>query len=249
MDRFAFTSLAAINELALKRQALVNEVANVSTTGFKRSMEASLVSVRADGAGFDTRVQPQAVAKDVVDMSPGAIQVTGNAMHIAMTGKSVLGVVAADGSNVYTRRGELMVTAEGTLQTTNGYLVRGDGGPITVPANVTVAFAPDGAVVGTDPVTGETQVLAQLHLREVSETPMIRRADGLFTPQANPGGDVPEGEVLPGLIAGALEGSNVNAMSAMVELMDHARSFEMAMKTIKESKDLDQDSASMMRLG
>ena len=249
MDRFAFTSLAAINEMSLKRQALVNEVANVSTTGFKRSMEATLASVRASGPGFDTRIQPQAVAKDVIDMTSGPIQVTGNAMNIAMTGESVLGVVSADGANVYTRRGELRVTAEGALETTNGYLVRGDGGPITVPPDVTLSFAPDGSVVGTNPVTGETQVLAQLHLREASETPMIRRADGLFTPQANPGGEVPQGEKLPGLIAGALEGSNVNAMAAMVELMDHSRSFEMAMKTIKESKDLDQDSASMMRLG
>lgn len=248
MDRFAYTSLAAINELALKRQALVNEVANVSTTGFKRSLEATLGSVRADGPGFDTRIQPQAVTKDIIDLSAGAIQVTGNPMNIAMTGQSVLGVIAADGSNAYTRRGELRVTPEGALETSNGYLVRGDGGPVTVPANLLISFAPDGSVVGTDPATGEQQVLAQLHLREASTTPLVRRPDGLFTPQDAAGGDVPQGEVLPGLIAGALEGSNVNAMGAMVELMDHARSFEMAMKTIKESKDLDQDSSSMMRL-
>lgn len=249
MDRYAFTSLAAINELALKRQSLVNDVANVSTTGFKRSLEASMTGVAASGAGFDSRIQPQAVINDVIDLTAGSVQVTGNTMDIAMTGQSVLGVVAEDGSNAYTRRGDLRVNAEGTLETSTGLLVRGDGGPITVPPNVTIEFAPDGAVVGTDPVTGEVQVLAQLHLREASETPLVRRKDGLFTPQANPGGDVPQGEVLPGLMAGALEGSNVNAMAAMVELMDHARSFEMAMKTIKQSKDLDADGSSMMRLG
>lgn len=248
MDRFAFTSLAAINELALKRQSLVNDVANVSTTGFKRSLEASMAGVRADGVGFNTRIQPQAVVNDVIDLTAGTVQVTGNVMDIALTGQSVLGVVAADGSNAYTRRGDLRVNAQGSLETGNGHLVLGDGGPITVPPNVTVAFAPDGSVVGTDPATGETQVLAQLHLRDAGTTPLVRRSDGLFTPQGNPGGEVPQGEVLPGLIAGALEGSNVNAVGAMIELMDHARSFEMAMKTIKESKDLDSDSASMMRM-
>lgn len=249
MDRFAFTSLAAINEMALKRQALVNDVANVSTTGFKRSLEATLAGVRADGPGFSSRIQPQVLAKDVVDLTPGAIQVTGNAMNIALTGGTVMGVIAADGSNAYTRRGDLRVTAEGTLETFNGLVVRGDGGPVTVPPGVIINFGKDGSVMGTDPATGETQVLAQLHLREATDVPLIRRPDALFTPQANPGGDVPQGETLPGLIAGALEGSNVNAMGVMVELMDHARSFEMAMKTIKESKDLDQDSSSMMRLG
>lgn len=248
MDRFAFTSLAAINEMALKRQALVNDVANVSTTGFKTSFEASMASVRADGPGFSTRIQPQAVAKDVVNLTPGAIQATGNALNIALKGKAVLGVIAADGTNVYTRRGDFQVTGEGTLQTANGYVVRGEGGPITVPPGFTISFAPDGSVVALDPNSGLTQILDRLHMRDATDTPLARRADGLFTPQANPGGEVPEGENLPSLIAGALEGSNVNAMAAMVELMDHSRSFEMAMKTIKESKDLDQDSASMMRL-
>lgn len=248
MDRFAFTSLAAINEMALKRQALVNDVANVSTVGFKTSLEASMAGVRADGAGFATRIQPQAVVEDVIDLKPGSIQGTGNPLNVAFKGQAVLGVLASDGTNAYTRRGDFQITGEGTLQTINGYVVRGEGGPITVPPGYTINFTPDGSVVAIDPNTGESQVLDQLHMRDATETQLTRRVDGLFTPRANPGGEVPQGENLPELIAGALEGSNVNAMAAMVELLDHSRSFEMAMKTIKESKNLDQDGASMMRL-
>jgi len=70
-----------------------------------------------------------------------------------------------------------------------------------------------------------------------------------FTPRADVGGDIPASDKLPALIAGALEGSNVSAIESMVALMDQARSFEMSMKTIKESKDLDANGASMMRLG
>ena len=249
MDRFAYTSLASITESALKRQSLVNDLANVSTVGFKRSFDAALRGVRADGAGFESRIQPQTLAVDVIDLNPGPLQVTGNKMDITMQDQSVLGVIAADGSNAFTRRGDLRVNASGVLETGSGQIVRGEGGPITLPQGVTVSFSSDGSVLTTNPATGEQAVLDRLYLRDASETQLVRREDGLFTPRGDEGGDIAPTTKLPGVISGALEGSNVSAIESMVMLMDQSRSFEMSMNAIKESKDLDANGASMLRLG
>jgi flagellar basal-body rod protein FlgF len=61
MDRLIFTSNATINAQAMVRTALVNEMANVSTVGFKRSFETALRTIKVEGQGFDTRYQMQPV--------------------------------------------------------------------------------------------------------------------------------------------------------------------------------------------
>jgi flagellar basal-body rod protein FlgF len=249
MDRLAFNAVASINEQALKRQALVHELSNVATVGFKRSFETALQSVGLDGAGFESRYQPQAKSRDVIDLRPGAVQITGNPLDIAMKHQSVLGVVAEDGTNAYTRRGDLQVTAAGTLQLATGHLVRGEGGPITLPPEGRVRIADDGSVLVADPQTGEETFVDRLFLRDASATPLARRTDGLFTPEGKPGTDIALGDVLPGVTSGALEGSNVSAVETMVSMMEQSRSFEMSVRIIKESKDLDDNGASMMRLG
>ena len=63
MDRMAFNAGVAMNEQTLGRQMSVNELANVTTTGFKRSLEAALRTVAVEGSGLKSRYQPQTVRK------------------------------------------------------------------------------------------------------------------------------------------------------------------------------------------
>ena len=70
MDRLIFTSNATIREMANARQVLVNELANVSTVGFKSSYDVALQSVKVNGSGFDTRVQAQSVSRDLIRLDP-----------------------------------------------------------------------------------------------------------------------------------------------------------------------------------
>ena len=77
MDRLAFNAAAAINEQRVARQMTTNELANVSTPGFKRSFEAAVRAVKVEGAGFQSRMQPQAFSTDYINMSPGALMTTG----------------------------------------------------------------------------------------------------------------------------------------------------------------------------
>ncbi len=251
MDRLIFTSNGTLNAQALVRSALVNEMANVSTVGFKRSFEAALRTVKVEGEGFDTRYQMQPVLKDVIQLTPGPVMTTDRPLDIAISGRAVLAVHAANGQTAYTRRGDLRVNLQGQLETGAGHLVLGQAGPINVPPGFNIRINSDGTVFATDPAQVGVQVPAQidrLRLKDASNVELTRREDGLFKVLGQPdGADFADGPNLPVLQSGALEGSNVNAVEAMTRLIDHSRSFEMQIRMIKQTKDIDESGAAMMR--
>ena len=133
MDRLIFTSNATIAEQATARQVLVNELANVATIGFKRSYDVALQSVKAEGAGFDTRFQAQAIARDRIRLNSGAIMATGRALDVAMAHNGVMAVLAQNGDVAFTRRGDLKVAPNGQLLNGSGHVVLGQNGPINIP--------------------------------------------------------------------------------------------------------------------
>jgi flagellar basal-body rod protein FlgF len=143
MDRLAFNAMSTINEERLIRQQLTNDLANVSTVGFKRTFEANIQPELAVGFGFDTRMQPRLVTTDRVNLEPGPLMVTGRDLDVAMNHKTVLGVTGSDGKLAFTRRGDLKVNSNGVLETGSGHIVQADGGgPITVPQGFKISFSP-----------------------------------------------------------------------------------------------------------
>ena len=252
MDRMAFNAAVAMSEHTIGRQMSVNELANVTTTGFKRSFEAAMRTVAVDGPGMKSRFQPQTFAEDYISMKAGPVVATGNDLDVALSGSTVMGVTAADGKLAFTRRGDLRINASGVLENGAGILVRGQsGGAITIPPGVRVTIRSDGTVFGSDPAqpanTPPLQIGALL-LRDSSRSPLQRREDGLFAVAGvDAGADITPGPVPPNLTPGALEGSNVNALSIMVKLMDQSRSFEQQVNLIKESKTCDESGATMMK--
>ena len=252
MDRLAFNAVAAINEQRVARQMSTNEMANATTVGFKRSFESSVRAIEVEGAGLKTRFQPQSFTEDFISMKAGPVIVTGNDLDISLSAHTVMGVTAPDGTLAFTRRGDLRVNAAGVLETGNGNVVRSQsGGALTVPLGVKVTINSDGSVYGIDPAqagTVQPVLIANLLLRDSSTTPLQRREDGLFAVAGAPRGqDITPGPITPGLTSGALEGSNVNAISVMVKMMDQARSFEQQVNMIKESKSCDESGATMMK--
>jgi flagellar basal-body rod protein FlgF len=252
MDRLAFNAAAAINEQRLARQMITHELANVVTVGFKTSFEVAMSAIKVEGAGLPTRMQPQSISKDIIQLRPGEVITTGRNLDISMNEETVLGVTSPNGQLAFTRRGDLKVNSAGVLEDALKHVVRGEGGgPITIPPGLTITINPDGTIFAADPAqTGPVQqtLIARLLLRDASTTPLERRDDGLFGPVGKLGGDVTGGPKLPSLTAGALEGSNVNAMMAMVKLMDQSRSFEHQVRNIKESKNADEAGATMLKL-
>ena len=253
MERLAFNSSATITEMRLARQVLANEMANMTTTGFKRSYEVSMKAFKAGGEGFDSSFQPQAAHMDFIQLKPGPLIATGRDLDIHMNDHTVLGVQAPNGERAFTRRGDLHVTIDGVLQTGNGHPVLGEGNtPITVPPNLHVTISDDGGVYVTNPTqpgVQAPQLVGNLMLRDASQTPLTRRNDGLFKVHDKPSGsDIANGQGRVSVVSQALEGSNVNPQEAMVKLIEQSRMFEQQVRVVKASHDNDQAGASMMKL-
>ena len=251
MDRLIFTSNSAIKEQSVARQVLVNELANISTIGFKTSYDVALTSIKAEGSGFDTRFQAQAVSRDYIRMTPGAMMLTGRDLDVAMAGKTVLAVQAPNGEQAYTRRGDLTVNIRGQLETGNGHLVLGQNGPITIPANTKLNINPDGTIFARDAnqaANAPGVLVDRLRILDGSQQMFERREDGLFKVSGKPDGTAFEsGPILPQVITHTLEGSNVSGIEALTRLIDHSRSFELQIKIIKETKQLDESGASLRK--
>ena len=254
MDRLAYTSLNSINERRISRHVTANELANVATTGFKRTYEAAMQAVKTEGMGYDTRISPQIEKYERIMLTPGAMMITGNPLDIAVQGQGVLGVQAPNGDTAFTRRGDLRLNVDGVLENAQGHVVLDDAGaPISIPPGFAVNITQTGAIFVKDPtavgVQPEIQV-AQLMLRDASETVMVRREDGLFEAFIDGErrtGDFPTGPKPVEVLAGALEGSNVNVIQSMVKLIDESRSFETSIKFIKQAKEIDETGSQLLR--
>jgi flagellar basal-body rod protein FlgF len=254
MDRLVFTAVTAMSEYRLDRQNMTHELANVSTTGFKKAFQVANRAVRVEGEGFDTRFLPRAVTSPQVDLSPGSRQFTGRPMDVAMDNFTLLGVQSENGELAWTRRGDLSLDPEGLVRTGEGYLVLDESlAPMQLPqGSVIYEIAGDGTISVVDPnnLKAGSQEIARLGLKDASATMMARREDGLFRPLENTedGFDFESGPEPASLTPGSLEGSNVNAVHTLVKFIDHMRSFEMQTKVIREMKDNDASGAAMMRL-
>jgi flagellar basal-body rod protein FlgF len=254
MDRLIFTSLKSVTEQRVKREMLTNELANVSTTGFKRSYESAMRTVKIQGPGFDSRFMPVTEQRDVINLEPGVRMVTARKLDVAMDGSTVMGVTAKDGQLAFTRRGDLRVSPTGVLENGEGVAVRGPNGPINVPQGFEIDVLADGAVFASDPNNPNQppQQVGQILLRDASAIQLGRREDGLFKPFpqfANAEGDFQNGPVPPSLTPGTLEGSNVSPIEGMVRMLDQNRSFEAQIRIIKETRTLDESGSTMLRPG
>ena len=160
----------------------------------------------------------------------------------------VLAVQAPDGSEAYTRRGDLEVTASGVLQTGDGYPVIGQNGPITVPPYNSLTVSPDGTVsiipLGAGPDT-QAQVIDRMKLADARVSQTVKGLDNLL--RVKGGGALPQ-DMDATVQSGALEGSNVNMAQTLVDMIENQRSYEVQANLMKEAKSMDENSASLMRL-
>ena len=254
MDKLVYTALGAATNQSFQRVQLTNDLANVSTIGYKRSITSRPETVSYVGSGFPTRYQAVTSARaEEIDLRAGHHIETGVQTDIAMNNSTVLGVQGENGEVAFTRRGDIRVTDAGLLEVGSGQLVLDDGGnPITVPADTLVSIGTDGTVYGIDGLdpAGVPVPLGSLMLRDASATPLVRRTDGLYgvlDPELpNGNGDFATGPEPVSITVGSLEGSNSDAVEVMVNLLDYYRSFETQMKIIKSTEELDKDGSRMM---
>jgi flagellar basal-body rod protein FlgF len=239
MDRLIYLSMAGAKATMQRQDSLANNLANVSTNGFRAELQAfRAVPVRGDGASTRVYALESTVGHNT---AAGPMQSTGRSLDVAMQGNAWLAVQGLDGTEAYTRAGALHVNAEGQLMTIAGLPVVGEGGPLSLPANADVEVAADGSIT-TRVGNGRPQQAGRLKL-VTPEAPLLRSNDGLF--RAADGADIAADRTAR-VQSGALEGSNVSPVETMVAMISAARQFEQQMKMLQGAEQRDQGAAKLL---
>jgi flagellar basal-body rod protein FlgF len=245
MDRLVHTSLSALRGAMARQAATANNLANVNTVGFRGEFAAAR-PLWVRGQTFDARVlSDEQVAG--ADMRSGAVTETGRDLDVAVQSNSFLTVQAKNGDEAYTRRGDLQMSDTGLLTTGEGDPVLGEQGPITIPPADSIKIEGDGSIwivpLGGD--ASKPQKIDRLKLASPTGSAVVKGLDGLFRVQG--GGalpDDPAGKVK----SKSLEGSNVEATKALVDMIDASRAWDTQLKLISTARELDGASADLMRL-
>jgi flagellar basal-body rod protein FlgF len=245
MDRLIYSSLAAMRGAMSRQATIANNLANVNTAGF-RGEYTSAQAEWLQGSGLNGRAT---VSDDVTgaNMTAGAVTSTGRDLDVALNGDSMLTVQAPDGSEAYTRRGDLQLTDSGLLTTGDGMPVLGQSGPITLPPADSISIGKDGQIwvvpQGGDPKS--PQAVDTLKLVSADGSSVKKGLNGLF--EVVGGGTLPTDPDAT-LTSKSLEGSNVNASSTLVDMIDASRSWEAQVKMLTTAQDMDKSSAALMQL-
>jgi flagellar basal-body rod protein FlgF len=233
MDRLIYTAMTGAKHILEQQATTAHNLANASTTGFKAQID-SFRAVPVLGDGLPTR----AFVVDATvgtDYRSGSIEQTGRDLDVAVQGDGWIAVQRADGSEGYTRNGALQINQNGQLQTATGLNVMGDGGPISIPPDVTITIAKDGTISSVNNLTapGATTIIARLKLTNPPASSLKRADDGLFV---TTNGQAAPLDPAVSVVGGALESSNVNVVETMVNMISLARGFEMQMKMLENAQ-------------
>lgn len=249
MDHAIYTAMGAASQTLDMQAVTANNMANASTPGFRAQLNAYR-AVPVQGETLATRTLV-AASTPGADTSQGPLTTTGRPLDVALPQDGFLAVRLPDGSEAYTRNGDIQINADSQL-TVGGLPLMGDGGPIEVPPSAQLTIAADGTLTalnaGDAPNT--TAQLGKLKLVRAQADEVQRGDDGLYRTAANgdtPGAALaadPQVRVMPGV----LEGSNVKPVETMVDMIANARRFEMQMKVISSVDENEQRANSLLSL-
>jgi len=234
MQNALFVGVSSQVALARELDVIANNMANVSTTGFKarnaRFEEYLMPTASADSfMGADRRVSYVVDSGTPLDLSQGSVEPDGNPMHVAVKGNAFLTVNTPSGIR-FTRNGAFEVDARGTLVNSDGYAVQGDNGPITVSQQETgLSIAPDGTVSTNLGVRGRIRLVTFGNAQALKN-----EGANLFSSTQAPQAAGIDGRLEPG----SLERSNVKPVVEMTRLMDVNRTYSMISSVISRLDDL-----------
>ena len=244
MDRLVYVAMSGAKQILDAQAANNANLANANTTGFRADLTA-FQTQQVTGAGLPSR----AYATDTSagwDASSGVLQHTGQPLDVAIKGAGWLAVQASDGSEAYTRAGDLHLDPSGVLMTAAGDPVLGDSGPITVPPETAINIGGDGSVsiVGQGQPATSISTVGRIKLVNPPAASLTRGADGLFRST----GDTPlVADASVKLEPGTLESSNVNIAESMANMIELARSYEVQVKAMKAAEDNAAESSKLLQ--
>ena len=240
-----YISMSGLKQVLQAQTANSHNLANVSTPGFKADLQA-FKDVQVYGDGYASRSYTD-VSATGMDHTAGAIISTGNDLDIAIKGEGYLAVQATDGREAYSRAGNLHISTNGLLLDSSNRPVLGNGGPISIPPAQKMEIGVDGTI-SIIPLGGDANTLAvvdRVKLVNPEKSQLIKGEDGLLNVK---GGGSVDADAGVRIAQGAVEGSNVNVVDAMVNMINLARTFEMQSKVMQTSKENDAKSSKILSL-
>ena len=250
MIRSLWIAKTGLDAQQTQMDVISNNLANVSTTGFKRARavfedllyqtirqpgaQSSEQTQLPSGLQLGTGVKP--VATERV-FTQGNLQQTGNAKDVAIQGNGFFQVLMPDGSTTYTRSGSFQVDANGQMVTSSGYAVQP---AITIPADTqSLTIARDGTVSITQPGSSNATTIGTLQLAMfINPAGLQSLGENLYAETAasgTPSSNAPGSNGAGLLNQGYVETSNVNVVEELVNMIQTQRAYEINSKAIQTS--------------
>ena len=245
MDKALFIAMSGAKQTMLAQQAHANNLANVKTTGFKEDFTQAR-SMPVYGEHHPTRAYAM-TERPGTNFEAGPLMQTGNNLDIALKGDGWIAVQSEEGTEAYTRSGDLNIDINGQLRTGKGLPVLGNGGPIVLPPSAKIEIGADGTIsvlpLGTDAV-GLAQV-DRIRLVNPDAANLEKREDGLI--HLKEGAAPPDFDATIQVEPGFLEGSNVNAVSALTDILSLSRQYELQVKLMSQADQISQSTARLLQ--
>ena len=246
MDKLLYIAASGASQDFLATAVRANNLANAQTTGFKAQLQQAR-AMPAFGDGLPTRVF--AITESPTNNYVGGPMIqTERELDVAIQGDGWFSVMDANGNEAYSRNGSFQIDANGQLKDSFGNIMLGNGGPLTLPiplANVNIAS--DGTITVRPQGAPETvqEEVGRLKMVNPDFRQMERGNDGLFRlKNGQLANEAPEISVRTGM----LEGSNVNPVEEMVNMINLQRHYEMQVKLMKQAEEIDQRGNQLLRI-
>lgn len=245
MDKLLWVAMSGAKENFHSLGVRSNNLANASTTGFKADFENSrAMSVFANA--YPTRAFAM-TERPGYNLSGGALQTTGRALDIAVSGDGLLAIQDAQGNECYTRFGALELDENGVLRTQNGHPVLDeDGAQIVLPLNLEdVMISNDGMISGraAGAELNATEEFQRLKLVRASQGEIEKGYDGFFRSRD---GTLLAQDPTVEVRSGMLEASNVNPVEELTSLIRIQRQYDMQVKMMETANNMDQAQNSLL---
>ncbi len=246
MDKLLYIAASGASQNLLGTSVRANNLANTQTTGFRAQLEQAR-SMPAYGEGLPTRVFAMTESPSNNYESGPMIQ-TGRELDVAIQGDGWFAVQDQFGQEAYSRDGNFQLGDDGILTDVHGRVVLGENGPIFLPVpldNLDIGI--DGSLSMRQLGAPETVIedIGRLKLVSPDYKDMERGTDGLF--RMKDGSIAQESENVQ-IMSGMLEGSNVNAIDEMVNMISLQRNYELQVKMMKQAQELDTRGNMLLRI-
>ena len=243
MDKLLYTAMQGAMNAGLAQTTNSNNLANANTTGFKADFDA-FVSLPVYGPGNATRAT-STNERSGIDFNNGNLSTTDRPLDLAIAGEGWFAVQNEQGEEAYSRRADLRVSGTGVLTNGAGQPMMGESGEIIIPANQSMTIGKDGtiSIVPLGQAVTTVAVIDRIKMVNPANKDLEKKQDGLFYRKD---GEVAELDNKISLVSGALEGSNVNPIDAMVKMIEYSRSFEANTKMMKVAEELDQAASKLL---